>query len=261
MMLFIIIFAIILFLYIHLLFHWKVSNEIDIPHIITPDKDKLETVADMRQPFIFEKGIHSSLHLEGGEKHININKMKETPIKISHKGMLSAVKKESYLSEKNQRFLNEIIWDKEWQKMDVFLKPHMNWKTNHDIIYGNQGVYTDLKYSMNYRNYICVLEGSIELKLLPPCSGKTICDAGESESPINIWEPTQEDTAKVANVSTILIPLTKGSVLYIPAYWWYSIKMTDFSCALFLSYSTYMNALSQIPHTMRQLLSKIEVLK
>jgi len=256
MLLFIIIFSLIFFVYIHLLLNWKVSNEIDIPHILTPDKERLEIIADMRQPFIFEKHAECSLHLEGSEKQVNIRKMKELPIKISHKGMLSAIKKEPYLSEDNKKFLNELPWEKEWSELDTYLKPHMNWKIEHDIIYGNKGVYTDLKYSMNNRNYICVLEGNIELKLLPPCSTKALGVSGETTSQINIWVQSESDKKCLKDVSTILIPLKKGSILHIPAYWWFTIKMNDFSTVLFFSYSTYMNRLSQVPHTVKRLMKK-----
>lgn len=254
MIVFLIIFALFLFLYIHLHFHWKVSNEIDIPHIITPNKDKLETVADMRQPFIFEKPVNSTLHLEGGEKRVNIRKMKEDSIKVPHNGMLSAIKKEPYLSEKNSSFLKEILWNKDWTDLDNLLKPHMNLWTEHDILYGNQGVYTHLRRSLNYRNYIVVLEGNLQLKLMPPSSGDTIKD-----SKFNIWEPNDNERKALNDVSTILIPLQKGSIIHIPAYWWWSVKMPDFSCLLFLSYSTYMNTLSQIPDKMKKLLTKHKI--
>ena len=39
----------------HMLFHWKVSNEIDIPHIATPNKDILEQVADSKNLFSLKK--------------------------------------------------------------------------------------------------------------------------------------------------------------------------------------------------------------
>jgi hypothetical protein len=101
-----------------------------------------------------------------------------------------------------------------------------------------------------------VLEGNIELKLLLPCSAKTVGVCGETTSPINVWESSENDKKCLQDVSTILIPLKKGSVLYIPAYWWFSIKMNDFSSVMFFSYSTYMNTLSQVPHTIKRLLKK-----
>ena len=259
MLTFIIIFALILFLYVHLLFHWKVSNDIDIPHIITHDKDKLESVADMRQPFIFEKSIDSSLHLEGNEIQINIRKMKESPIKVPHKGMLSAVKKEPYISENNGYFLKELNWNKEWNDLDTYLKPHMNFSCAHDILYGNQNVTTKLRHSMNYRNYFCVLEGNIELKLLPPSSSEILAKKGSLESSIDVWTPSESDSKELSNTSIILIPLKKGSIIHIPAYWWYSIRMPEFSSVLLLSYSTYMNSISQIPHKIKRFITQQKI--
>ena len=168
MIVFLLVFIFALFIYIHVLFQWKVSNEIDIPHISLPNKDTLEQVADTHQPFLFEKDLESSLYLEGIEREINVEKLGEAPIKVPHKAMLSAVKKEPYLSQKNASFLERTQWMQDIKKLnvcDTLLKPHMNWKTAHDIIYGNKGVYTDLRCSAVGRNYFAVVEGYAELKL------------------------------------------------------------------------------------------------
>jgi hypothetical protein len=50
-----------LLLYFHLQFHWKTSNELDIAHISVPDKDTLETIADLRQPFIMDRESNSEI--------------------------------------------------------------------------------------------------------------------------------------------------------------------------------------------------------
>jgi hypothetical protein len=240
MFVFLLIFAFVIFIYIHLLFHWKVSNEIDIAHVMKPTKDNLETIANMREPFIFENPINSSLHLEGSELLVNIKKMKDTPIRVSHKGMLSAIKKEAYLSEGNNVFLDKTVWDKDWKDLNTYLTPPMNLWEYHDILYGNQGVYTDLRQSLNYRNYIVVLDGTVEIKLSPPES--------EIKKNMNVWENEN-------NITTILVPLKKGSIIHIPSYWWWSIKMPEFSSVLLLSYSTYMNALSQLPRKINKLVA------
>ena len=234
------------FVYIHLLFQWKVSNEIDIPHVMKPSKEQLERIADTKQPFIFENPVESSLHLEGGNKNVNIKKMNETPVRVPHRGMLSAVKKEPYLSEGNGDFLEELEWDASWDEVDTYLRPPMNLWCYHDILYGNHSVYTELKEALNSRNYIVALEGDIEIKLSPPES------MGHG---VDVWVSSQK------TVSTILIPLKKGSVLHVPAYWWWSARMPGFSSVLLLSYSTYMNAFSLIPNKISKLIqnNKIEV--
>ena len=47
------VFLIVLFLYIHIFFHLKTSDDLDIYDIETPSKDKLEEICDLRQPVIF----------------------------------------------------------------------------------------------------------------------------------------------------------------------------------------------------------------
>ena len=47
------IFLIVLFLYLHIFFHLKTSNDLVIYDIETPSKDKLEEICDLRQPVIF----------------------------------------------------------------------------------------------------------------------------------------------------------------------------------------------------------------
>ena len=47
------IFAIVLFLYIHIQFQLKTSNDLEVYNIEKPSKDKLEDICDIRQPVIF----------------------------------------------------------------------------------------------------------------------------------------------------------------------------------------------------------------
>jgi len=47
------IFAIILFLYLHVEFHLRKSNDLEVYEIDTPSKSKLEEICDLRQPVLF----------------------------------------------------------------------------------------------------------------------------------------------------------------------------------------------------------------
>ena len=48
------IFMVVLFFYVHILFHYKVGNDLEIYEISDVCKDKLEEICDIRQPVIFE---------------------------------------------------------------------------------------------------------------------------------------------------------------------------------------------------------------
>lgn len=242
MLLFLLVFIIALILYIHIIFQWKITNEIDIPHIELPDKDTLERVADTHQPFIFEKLLDSSVYFNGVETNINIQKPGETAMSVPHKALLSAIKKEKYLSDENNRFIGEANWIHDiglLNTCDKLLKPHLNMTSNYDVIYGNHGAHTNLRTSSNGRNYFAVVEGNVEIKICTPRSGDYVTDK------VNVWEPSEEDKNSLKECDVILILLQKGSIIHIPPFWWYSIRFPDLGCVLSFSYSTYMNSLAQ----------------
>ena len=50
----IIIFCVVLFFYLHLLYHLKTSDDLELYTIDNPSKDKLEEICNLRQPVTFE---------------------------------------------------------------------------------------------------------------------------------------------------------------------------------------------------------------
>ena len=232
----------------HMLFHWKVSNEIDIPHIATPNKDILEQVADSKQPFLFEKELSDVINLcnEGHEKDVHITKPDNTSLYVPHKGMLNAIKKEAYISNKNSNFVKTVLMkEKCVASLDTYLLPPMMMMRQSDILYGNLGVSTDLSRSLNYRNYFVCLDGQVEIKLMSPRCEKQLTHTAKT---IAIWDPKKSDQEILKDCDVINLTLQKGSIIHIPAYWWYTFRFSEQGCLLSLSYITYMNAISQIPN-------------
>ena len=48
------VFCIVLFFYLHVFFHLKTSDDLEIYEIEQPSKDKLEEICDLRQPVVFD---------------------------------------------------------------------------------------------------------------------------------------------------------------------------------------------------------------
>ena len=48
-----VIFFLVLFIYLHVLFHLKTSNDLEIYELDEISKEKLEEICDLRQPVIF----------------------------------------------------------------------------------------------------------------------------------------------------------------------------------------------------------------
>jgi len=53
------IFSIVLFLYLHINYHYKTSGDLEIYTIEQPSKDKLEEICDLRQPVILDCGVEN----------------------------------------------------------------------------------------------------------------------------------------------------------------------------------------------------------
>ncbi len=94
---------------------------------------------------------------------------------------------------------------------------------------GSPGSNTPLRYDLNSRNYYLVTHGSVNVILIPPKYSKHLYPENDYEnfefkSPINVWNVQQKYNADYKKAKNIRISLNPGKMLYIPPYWWYSIR-------------------------------------
>ena len=61
----ILIFCLVLFIYLHINFHLKQSNDLEVYEIDQPSKEKLEEICDIRQPVIFDYNVENLLDFPG----------------------------------------------------------------------------------------------------------------------------------------------------------------------------------------------------
>lgn len=272
----VIVFSIVLFLYLHIYYHLKTSNELDIYELENPSKEKLEELCDFRQPVMFDYDIGTILDtcsinfinnnysaFDVNIRDIN-NKKDDNDLYVplafgAAKTAIEQDKQSKLLIENNNDFLEETGLIKNIRYNDVFLRPAMVSNCYYDWITGSEGVKTPLRYEMNFRNYIIVNEGEIKVKLSPPKNAKYLYPKMDYENfefttPINIWEPQDKYKIEMNKIKTLEINLTKGKILYIPAYWWYSIKFTKDTSVTLLKYRTYMNNIAIFPHLFRYFL-------
>ena len=67
----VVIFSVVLFLYIHMHFHLKTSNDLEVYTIENVSKDRLEEICNLKQPVLFEYKNDNLMEL------VNITKMEE----------------------------------------------------------------------------------------------------------------------------------------------------------------------------------------
>ena len=264
------IFCLVLFIYLHIQFHLKTSEDLEMYEVDQPSKERLEEICDIRQPVLFdfdcEKIIESSnktyIANNNHAFEVKIRNIKETdsnaelyiplPIHAAVK-LFEEDKNATYFSENNKDFLEETGVIKNLKYNDEFLRPYMVSNCNYDVMMGSNGTCTPFRYEINYRNFLLLTEGTAQIKLAPPHSAKYLYpiydyENFEFKSPVNPWSPQPKYSADFDKIKCLEFTLVPGKTLFIPAYWWYSIKFNNHTSISCFNYRTYMNNAAILPY-------------
>jgi hypothetical protein len=274
----VLVFCLVLFFYLHVYFQLKTSDDLEIYEIDNPSKDKLEEICDLRQPVlfqfqndrIFESCQRNAILDTYGAFDIKIRNVKQSasdnennlyvPLAFSNAlNILREDKEQKYLVENNSEFLEETGIIKSFRYNDVFLRPYMVSQCSYDFLIASEHTRTPFRYELNYRNYLLVTEGEIKVKLTQPKSSKYLYQQKDYEnlefsSPLNPWQIQPQYKADFDKIKCLDLVMKKGQILYIPAYWWYSIEFGKESSVCSFKYKTYMNTVAILPQLVMQLL-------
>ncbi len=278
----------------------KRSNDLEVYEIEQPSKQRLEEVCDIRQPTTFEyynEHLLTSLSYHGittnyrafdiqvrdvsvsvsgsvdspeksqkGSDNTNNNTVLYIPVtlKIAHE-VLQKDTEAKYISENNTDFIDETGLVKVFQLNDDFLRPYMVSMCMYDIMIASVATTTPLRYEVNYRNYFLVTQGRVKILLIPPKDSKYLYpisdyDVFEFRSPVNPWKVQPEYQDDFDKIKTLEVELFQGMIMYIPAYWWYSVQFVvpETSVCSF-KYRTHMNSVAILPHTMMNVLQNLNI--
>ncbi len=270
------IFILVLFLYLHIYFHLKTSNDLEIFEVANLSKDRLEEICNLRQPITFMLDVNCFEKLKlnevlssygsfdikmrdmsGNNSELYLPYMFSKAIKL-----LQDDKNEIFYSEQNSDFLEETSLVKNLKLNDSFLRPNNILFTKYDYLLGSQNSKTPLRYEQNFRNYLVLLSGSATVKLTPPKNTKYLYpekdyDNFEYRSLIDPWNVQKEYELEFDKVKCLDVKLEESKLLFIPAYWWYSIKFNSSDTVILaFKYTTYMNAAALIPEYCKYFLQK-----
>lgn len=267
----IVVFSCVLFIYLHVYHHIKVSNDLDVYEVDQPSKDRFEEICGVRQPSIFDvdtgdlcnsmtreqvSSMYDAFDLNIRGKHDTEHKadveQPYVPLAFGAANeLLLNENSHTMFSEKNKDFLVETGLINRMKNSDGFLRPPMVSKCEYDWLLGSNKTQTPFRYEIDYRTYLVVTEGTAKLKLAPPKSTKHLYlvkdfNNFEFRSPVNPWRPQSQYKGDFSRVKCLDITLTPGKVFYLPPYWWYSIEFGKKTSICKLTYQTYMGALSVI---------------
>ncbi len=257
-----IIFIIVLFFYLHVFYHLKTSNDLEVYTISQPSKMKLEEVCDIRQPVMFETDIlkycgYSDVAAQFSAFDVKIREVGASdvglPLKLENALQLTTTEEKLYYSDGNGDFLEETGLVKEYKYNDSFIKPPFVARCEYDYMFGSVNATTHLQYQLNYRNYFYVSQGSVTVKMAPPKYTKYLYPVYDYEnfsfySPVNLWNVQGKYRSDYDKMKCVEIKVNSGSILFIPAYWWYSIRFDEPSTSICVfKYRTYMNVVAILP--------------
>ena len=270
----IIIFVIIFIMYSHITNQYKRSEDLEIYEMDYENNSQLQEICDVKQPVIFEfetilPSVFTSANagLENlsnsyGQEMLNVKDTKDYTksgkndsidgVHITCANARKLFLKDAgshYYTENNGEFLEETGLIEKIQQVDTYLKPRFTVNTKYDYITGSPKTCTPLRYHYDYRHYYVVTSGKISVKMTPWKSCKYLhpikdYDNYEFRSTFNTWETPAPEMEKVRFLEYVV---EKGSVLYIPPYWWYSIQFSDDTSIYAVTYNSLMNVIAYIP--------------
>ena len=269
------IFIVIFLIYLHITNQLKKGQDLEVYEMDYTTNTQLQDICDLKQPVLFEfSSIEPFLFetvnsrtidkLTNGDvicKDINDYYKESTDKRVDYivLPLQSAVllmktdPASHYFIENNDEFVVDSNYYKAFHKMDVFFKPTFNVKTTNDLCIGSKNAFTPLRYHTNYRQFYAVTSGKIKVKMTPYKNDKyleTVKDYENFEfrSQINVWNPQKRFSANYQRINFLEFNVNAGTVLYIPAYWWYSIQYeTDDTILCGFSYNTIVNTIINLP--------------
>ena len=244
----VLVFLTVFVLYIHIQDQWKRGEDLEVYEMDYSTREHLQTVCAMKQPVLFALPFEhrfspdvikdsstsvsdSNLSSESRGAEIPVWDVREYGVRdsvdplwlsyASFTGLTKSDPKGHFYSRKNQEWLEST--GSNHQEVDELVRPPLTVYSQYELLKGSEGAHTPLAYHMDDRQYFFVTKGKISVRMTPWRSGRYLdpvadYDNYEFFSRVDPWTCTDKD------VRWLDFEVVEGYVLFIPAWWWYSIR-------------------------------------
>ena len=230
-------------IYLHIRFHLKISNELEVHEIRKPTKKEFEEICDFRQPVKMAIGNEISKIGDLFVGMIHIRNVEQSP---SYVNVDLETADRIFEQDERKRYISERNTKQGGYDADTFLRPPLCAFRYYDLMRGSKNVSTPFRYELYYRHFLYVAEGSVEVIIATPNTSEVV----DVIKDLDIFEFRTNDNPWDSKTSfrTKKLLLSSGDLLYIPAYWWYSIKYMETSDRLYsFKYHTYASVCAMLP--------------
>ena len=257
MLLTVIIFILVLLLYFHLMNQFKKSEDLEIYEMDYSTNANLQINCELRQPVLFDyqkvnPELFETKYTSPDSKiNVRVKDMKDAEtgdsIVLPYSSAIALMKtdtKSRFFSENNTE-----LADNKYPNADAHLMPSMIVNSRRDLMFGSTGASTPIRYHTEYRNFICVRSGKIQVKMTPWKSRKYLFPVSDYEhyefrSQVDVWNTNNAEECKFLEFD-----VEPGYVLYVPPYWFYSIKYAADDTELYgFYYNSLVNCVANIPN-------------
>jgi hypothetical protein len=233
-----VVFLVVIFLYIHIISEYKVSEDLEVYEMDYKTNSNLQETCDVRQPVIFELPTRISfpsletfkqpIMIKDLKDYSDVDKISVDSVELPCSTYIQLIKNDassSYFSENNHAFIDESGLGKIFTELDVYLKPNNVLSTKHDILIAKDGVCTPFRYHTDSRRFLYVANGLVKIKMTSKKYSKYLNEIKDFEnlefrSQTDVWN----NSAMLDKIQFIEFDIQCGQVVYIPSFWWYSIK-------------------------------------
>lgn len=251
-----VIFIVVLFVYIHLTAQFKKSEDLEIYEMDYKTSQQLNEICELRQPVLFELKEQYPELFERVEVTGDVNVKDKNDFETGDFITMPYSNAETLTkTDPKSRFYSENNTDRIYNKAaDEVLKPTFSMFSKQDVMFGSKGARTSTKFHTNSRKFICVNTGKIQVKMSPWKNRKYLNPTYDYEnyefrSPIDVWDPQPKYLNEYEKVKFLEFDVDNGYVLYIPPYWFYSIKYFDeYTQLVEYNYNTLINAAANVPN-------------
>jgi len=234
---------------------FKKSEDLEIYEMDYTTNQNLQETCSVKQPVLFNfktvnpdifTDLDNSTFLKSASYDIKVRDTDDfktqpnnsaVPVSLkydSFRRLTAADSRAHFITEGNLEFIEKSGLYSEYEELNPYLKPSLTIQTKYDLLQGSEGAYTPLRYHTDERQYIIISSGKITVKMTPFKSRKylyPIIDYStyEFRSPIDAWNPenNQKYTHDIEKIKYLEFDILEGFTLYIPPYWWYSIKYSS----------------------------------
>lgn len=229
----------------------KTATDENVYEIDYTNRNNLSEMCELRQPFTFklEKNIDINHNvIEGTGTPLNILKSKAIVIKKKEKekeGIPEETMTKIY-SEYNSKLVTNDNIINELKSIEEQIIPEFTCNNSYDVIVSDDQFKSPITSNFNFRNFFLVTEGSIKIRFMSHKHNNKFDNDIDYElmqnvSSYDVWE--NPDKLHVSEISA-----TKGDMIYIPPFWWYSIHYIEPTVIVKYQYRTIMNIVCNLYH-------------